>query len=486
MLKLLRRKNIRKRILYILAAIIIPAFVIWGSSSVMQKDKLPNYAGIIFNRKISYDDFRHAYAGWQTQLKLQYGDKAREIASTLFNPAQAAWDRLILLHESKKRKIHIKDSELISTLTSLPFLQKNNEFDPQAYDLFLKYSLEEQPRVFEEFLRENLVMAKLFEEITADIKPTDEEIRRAFAEQNEQTRVKYVFFSPGDYKNKTTIFDDELTAAYEKDKDKFKIPPQINTTFIGVELKENATEDEKTKARDTLKHAAAIAKNKSLDAAAKETNLNLKDTGLFGFRDSIPGFGWMPQLSVVLFDLPQGHLSKIIELKGGIYLFQIKEKKDAYTPELKDIKEKIREALSLEKGKQLCREKAEEFLEKTKNNPDSFEKTAAEQKFTLKETPLFSREAYIPELGLAQAVKDVAFKLAPNAVSPNVIELEQGLCVLKSIETTKIDEEKFTKNKEEFSRQFLEQRRNRAFNDFFEDLKKQANLKSYVDNLKFN
>lgn len=46
-LKLLRNKKVSKKIFYVLAAIIIPAFVVWGSASVMNKDKTPNIAGRI-------------------------------------------------------------------------------------------------------------------------------------------------------------------------------------------------------------------------------------------------------------------------------------------------------------------------------------------------------------------------------------------------------------------------------------------------------
>jgi len=67
----------------------------------------------------------------------------------------------------------------------------------------------------------------------------------------------------------------------------------------------------------------------------------LKETGLFGLEEALPSIGWIPQLSSALFDLPQGALSKIMDLERGIYLFEIKEKKNAYLPELAQIKDKV-------------------------------------------------------------------------------------------------------------------------------------------------
>ena len=40
--------------------------------------------------------------------------------------------------------------------------------------------------------------------------------------------------------------------------------------------------------------------------------------------------------------------------------------------------------------------------------------------------------------------------------------------------------EKFKKEKEDFSKQLLEQKRGKVFTDFFEELKKKAKLVSYI------
>ncbi|MFH0941275.1 MAG: SurA N-terminal domain-containing protein [Candidatus Omnitrophota bacterium] len=484
MLKLLRRKKVAKRIFYVLAAIIIPAFVIWGSASSIDKNKTPNYAGVIFGKKVSFDDFRQALFAWNTQLKLQYGEKANEIAAAFFNPTQAAWERLILLHEAKRRGLKATNPEIIATLTNMPFLQKNNNFDPQAYGLFLRYSLNMQPRAFEEQLRENLSMAKLFKEVTEGVTISDEEIKQEYEKINVQTRVKYVFFPVKGYKDKVSITEDGTQAYYERSKEKFKVPPQINVSYCGAEFKEESSEDEKTKIKERLTKAYALAKAKGLAAAAKEENLEVKETGLFGFEDPIPGLGWMPQLSNVLFDLPAGNLSKVVETPRGAYIFMVKEKKDAYIPAYAEAKDKAKDALLNERSKEIALNNAEKFLNSIKTKSMSFEKAAQESDLTIKETPLFAHEGYISELGLAQPLKDAAFKLAKDAAHESPIELEQGYYDIKSIETIPFDEEKFKKEKDDFSKQLLETKRNKVFNDFSENLKKQARLINFVPDTK--
>ena len=51
LLKFLRKKKNMKLIIWGLAILIIPAFVLWGAGASRNKGKGPNYAGKIFNRK---------------------------------------------------------------------------------------------------------------------------------------------------------------------------------------------------------------------------------------------------------------------------------------------------------------------------------------------------------------------------------------------------------------------------------------------------
>ncbi len=481
MLKLLRKKKVAKRIFYALAILIIPAFVIWGSSSVLSgKDKAPNYAGIISNKKVSYDEFRDAYSAWKTQVRLQYGDKTDEIIHGFMNPVEATWDRLILLQEAKRRNIRISDQEIVARLTSFPFLERNGRFDPATYSLFLKYSLGVSPRVFEEQLRQNLAMARVFDQETKNVKITDEEVRREYEKINVQTRVRYVAFLNAGFKDAAAVSDDEIKAYYEKSKDSLKVPPQINAAYVGIESEGKMSGDEKKSAEERIQKFIATARQKGFEATAKESGLEIKETGLFGAQDSVPGFGWLPQLSEILFDLDARGISKIIQTSHGFYAFFIKEKKDAYLPQMKEAQEKIKEILGTQKAKEIALKKAREFLDLIKTRGMSFDDAVKQAGATVKETPLFSRESYIEELGMAEPLKEAAFKLKKDQVCDDVVTLEQGAYVIQSLDTPVFDEEKFKKEKDDFAQQALAQKRTQAFNVTFEAMRKNAHVASFV------
>jgi hypothetical protein len=481
MLKLLRRKDISKRIFYVLAAIVIPAFVVWGSSSVLSKEKTPNYAGLMNGKKVSFEDFRKAYFAWKTQLRLQYGDKAEEVANNYLNPVQATWDRLIFLQEANRRGFRASDQEVLAMITSYPFLQRNGQFDRQSYFLFLKYSLGISGHIFEEQLRENLAMGRVFDQETKNISAEDEEVRREYEKLNMATRVRYVAFLHNAYKDSILVTDEDIKNFYDKSREKLQIPPQINVAYVGIESETKMTTEEKKSATERIQKVLTFAKEKGLEAAAKEFDMPLKETGLFGFEDSIPGFGWIPQLSGVLFDMGPDELSKIVETSRSISIFYIKEKKDAYIPDMKDAQPKVKDLILNEKSKEIAQKKAIEFLEKIKVQGMSFDDAVKDSGLTVKETPPFTQESYVEELGMAEPLKTAAFKLEKDNVSDEAIALEQGFYIIQSLETPVFDDEKFKEEKDEFRKQVIGNKRNQAFTKIFEEMRKKARVVSYVN-----
>ncbi len=504
MLRLLRKKKVAKRIFYVLAAIIIPAFVIWGSASVInKKNDIPNVAGRIFGKNVSYDQFQDAFTAWKAHILLQYGEDAEKNLGALFDPINGAWDRLILLHEVHRRGIRTTDKEVVEHIASLPFLQKNGRFDPQSYELFLKYTLRMDARQFEETARQDISMTKLYEEVTKPIAVTDDQAREEYKKQHMETRLRYILFSPQNYKNDVAVTDEELDKYYKTSKENFKVPPQINAIYCMIPYQEETTQEEKSKAQETMQKIARQAKSTGLKAAAQAAGLETKETGFFGFNDPIPALGWLPQIKTAIFDTPQGSLTPPLETERGIYLFSILEKKDAYIPEFKEAKDRVRTALIEEKASQIAFQNAQDFLNRVRNpeskeqpqTPEKTEKTparpaavpfdrAAESlRLNVKETPPFTRDSYIPELGLAAVLKDAAFNMKKDEIYDKPVSTPQGFFVIQSLQTPSFDEEKLKKEFENFKKAFLEQKRNEAFNTFFEGLKVQARLVSYIKHI---
>jgi len=480
MLKLLRNKKVSKRIFYVLAALIIPAFVIWGSATVIKKDKAPDYAGRVFGEKVSIETFMRTYQNWRIQLRFQYGDRANEVAA-FQDPLQATWERLVVLYEIKKRQIAVSDREVIQQITNMPFLQRGGRFDKQAYDFFLNRVLGVSARRFEEALRESLAMVKFSAEITKNISVTDEEARQEYEKENVTTRVHYVTYPYDGYKDEVTVTEEDVRDFYARSRETLRVPPQINADFIGYEFEEDGTGPGREEMGKKMQDALQKCRQQGMKLTAQDMNLEIKKTDFFGLEDPIPEFGWLPQLSKILFDLPVLSFSKIIETSRGMYIFQIAEKKEAYIPDLKEAQPRIKEILTGKKSKEVARARAEAFLDMVRTKGLSFDEAAEETGAEIKETEDFSRTAYVAELGMAPNLKEAAFGLKEGEVAKDVVEHEQGFLVVESLATPKLDEETFVKEKEAFGRKVLSDKRNEAFNTYFLSLRERARVQNFID-----
>ena len=79
MLKNLRKKKMAKFIWIILAIIVIPAFVLWGSSGTTRSKEESTYLGKIFGKKVTLLELQDAISAVRNQVIMEYGDNSAEI-----------------------------------------------------------------------------------------------------------------------------------------------------------------------------------------------------------------------------------------------------------------------------------------------------------------------------------------------------------------------------------------------------------------------
>jgi parvulin-like peptidyl-prolyl isomerase len=115
------------------------------------------------------------------------------------------------------------------------------------------------------------------------------------------------------------------------------------------------------------------------------------------------------------------------------------------------------------------RQKAAELLPRLKSAAD-FEAAAKAGGFAAETTELITRDSPIPQLGMATAVTDQAFKLPLGGVS-DVVATDNGLAIVKVVEKQEVTPEELMSNKDEFRSQLLADRRNRFFAAYMEKAK---------------
>jgi len=467
MLKLLRHKKTAKKIWLVLAIILVPAFVLWGAGALGRDRRNTDIAGRLFGKKITQIEFGDALGAVRNQAVIHFGQDLTQVQKYLNLEAQA-WIRLMLLHEARLRGINAGDREVIEAIESYPFFQRNGTFDNRIYSQRLEYAFHTQPRVFEEEVRQDLVIKKLYDQVTSGVTVSDADIRDEYVKTNEQLSLYYIAATPSEFTKDITAGEDTLKDYFQKNSLDFKRPLSYELSYI-------ATEDE-----ERMKQAVALLKKKNnLQEAAKELGLEVKDTGTFTQTGPIPGIGWSNQIIELVSRLAPGQFAAPIRLDKYYYILMLKQKIAPYVPEYDTIKSEVSQAYIKNKSEELAQSKIDDCLNKLqeayKADPKSFNFEKAGDGCGLKTgaTSLFKFGSYIDNIGGSDAFFDAAAKLGEEEFSP-VITLPSGFYIIKVKYRSPIDEEKFAKESAEFSRKVLEQKKQDYFNNFVEKLKQKA------------
>lgn len=190
MLKMLRNKKTAKKIWIGLAIIIMPAFIFWGFDGAMRDKDEKGFIGKISGKKISVLEYKDSMSAVRNLAIMQYGENLQEIEKALNLEAQA-WQRLALLETAKKLKIKASDQEVIAQVENYPFFMRQGKFDSKTYDDLLKYVFHTQARIFEEQVRQNIMISKLYKKTTEGITVDDKETREEYLKINSANNPKF-------------------------------------------------------------------------------------------------------------------------------------------------------------------------------------------------------------------------------------------------------------------------------------------------------
>lgn len=519
LLKFLRKKKNMKRIMWALAILIIPAFVIWGAGS-SKKEKGPDYAGKIFDRKVSFDEYADMWRVSRDHAERTFG---ANVPPELID--QMAWSRLLLLEKAKIENITVKDSEVIETITSLPVFQREGVFDKKLY----KSILGEGTRIFEERLRDDLLISKLRAKVLSGVSVTDEDIKKAYKKKFEKIKASYISLPFSDFEKDVRYNENDLIKFYEQDKENFRRPDEINVKYIEIpfsrfdakaavseeEIKkyfeENISDYKKPGSEETpeldddiknkiseklsLEKKISLAEEtaykvldksaelKDLDKVADSLELETKETGFFNMQQEIPDIGWSYEFTKRGFELEPGRISDVfIRTDKGTYVIQLKERKKSYIPEFAQIKESVIESFIKNRSVKIAGKEAEKIYLRIKNETKSkntFTDIAKLLKKETKATDFIARNDYIAGLGPAEGFVEDCVPLETGEIAGPVKMLESWV-ILKRDGYQDIDEKKFLEEKEEFKETLLSTKRQEAYNKWFNGLQKEANFVSYT------
>lgn len=457
-----------KRIMWGLAILIIPAFVIWGAgTSAKDKSNKPDYAGKLFGKKISYDNYHNMWNVTRDYAIKSFGNNVPvEVIS------QMAWSRIILIEEAKRERLDVSDKEVVERLASYPAFQRNGSFDKRLY----KSMLQDKARSFEEKLRDDILISKLKDRATSGVKVSDQEVQGEYKKTHEKIKSSYTLITFADSEKDAQYTDIDLEDFYAQNKEAFKKNEQVNVKYLEIPLSDPGAEELAYKVLDQ------INVKKNLEEPAKTNSLDIKETGFFSADGEIPNIGWSYDFANASFELQENQINNmLVKTDKAFYIIQRGKKKAPYVPGYSEIKDSVKKAFIRDLSIKLSQKKSEKIcLDITNSASETFEDTIKKYGLQAKETDFIARDGYIPEIGPAAEFVDTAASIKIGFISKPLKTL-QGWVILKPVEIKPIDELKFIEEKEKFQENLLANKKEEEFNRYFQDTVKKAGFISYTE-----
>jgi len=470
MLEVLRRKGVNKTILWFIAIVIILSFGVFGTAYRM--DNTVNSAGTIYGHSVNIKDFQQAYLDARDQAIRIYGDEFFKNGSKL-DLEQEAWDRLVLLKEAQKRDITVTDQDVVAYIASLPYFQKDGQFDQILYEEIVQNpSIFDRPtHDFEEGVRKQLIIKKLIDAVAPEAVFSDVELKKEYQKRNEKITLEYVLFKASDYAKDTPTSDDELQTFYEQHKEQYRSSPSIVLNYVQTKSKALA---------DTL--SKELAPGSDFAAVAKQLKLEVKTSSPFTQDQPILTFASNPDNIANFFKMKPGEYSPPLEDPDGWQIVQLKEKKESAIPAFQDIKAQIKDGLLTQKGFVLAKPQADKALKTLTEavKTTDFKKAATALGLKVEETPAFGRKDYVANTGLIQEFQQEADLLNTNKRLSEVISTSQGPAIIYLEKMEKPDDGQFESDKDNFRQMLSAEGRNQTLITFMSELRAKADVQSKI------
>jgi peptidyl-prolyl cis-trans isomerase D len=208
---------------------------------------------------------------------------------------------------------------------------------------------------------------------------------------------------------------------------------------------------------------------KQFASITKQAGLEVKQTPLFQYSQTIPDFGSNDAFQNLSFQLRKDEVGQPITVPKGTAIIQVTQIVPAHTPKLDDVRARVEEDYRASQSQTLAHQKAQAFAEAAKKG--DFARLAKAGGYNLQESKDFTQQDTVPNLGPGQGVPE-AFTLQPGQTS-GVVSVEGNDVVIHVLAHTPPDESGFASQEGQIREQLLTQKRALAYEIYRQNLKKE-------------
>ena len=225
MLTYLRNKG-NSLILKCLLGFVALTFVTWGGFSLSDG---PNSAARIAvqvdDSSISIKDFEARYSIKLEAMRKQLGPLFNEELVKKMGLRNSIFSNMIIellqINESKRLGISISKDEVRAIIEGMPHFNRAGKFDSSLYFRLLD-SNRVTPKMFEEDIRNQLILKRLRNYVGLGVSVTEEDILESYRYDNDKISIQYIDLSFDLFEKKISATELKIKEFYEKNKEKFR------------------------------------------------------------------------------------------------------------------------------------------------------------------------------------------------------------------------------------------------------------------------
>src|SRR4051794_6700327 len=197
-------------------------------------------AATVGSERVTMPEFQRAYQNLDGIYRQMYGDQLTpEMAKQMKLPLMAL-DQVIrqkiLLAEARRLGLTVSDAELQNRILEIPGLKddKGNFIGQDEYVQRLQANRISVPD-FERELREELLLDKLNNALSANLYVSEDEIQKAYRDTVEKAKIRYLEVPRNRFAQEVQASPAELQAYFKAHQPELRLPEQRDVAFLLVD-----------------------------------------------------------------------------------------------------------------------------------------------------------------------------------------------------------------------------------------------------------
>jgi len=265
-----------------------------------------------------------------------------------------------------------------------------------------------------------------------------------------------------------TPYSFDIIKVVDKEDAHTKSLAEVRDSIVATLTQEKVNE-EQSALSDKMAAAVRQSNRQSIEAIAKEFNLQTGETPLVGVSGPVADLGNSPQLQEAIFSLRQGELSQPISIDRGYVIVSVDKIAAAHQGTLAEVRDRVLADFRKEQAQNLAEQKAQELAKRVKAG-EPLDKAAKSLGLAVKSTDPITRTSQIADLGPAKQV-GAAFNMSVGQSSAPV--LVSGNWVVYQVKSKQgVNPADFAKAENDLKQQILEEKQSVAFEAFHDALQK--------------